>query len=52
MLKSIKVQWAVYDALDGERQKGETFGECIKRLLMAYKKLMAITYRGEPKDSG
>ena len=48
MLKSLKVQAEVYDALDGERLKNETFGECIKRILVAYKKLMAITYLAKP----
>ena len=48
MFRSIKIQADVYDALDGERLKNETFGECIKRILVAYKKLMAITYCDKP----
>lgn len=52
MLKSIKVKQEVYDALDGIADKRETFGEVIMRLIVAYKKLMAITYREGPKDSG
>ena len=52
MLKSIKVQHDVYDALDGVRGKNETFGECIDKLIKAYRKLLEIQYSSGPKSNG
>lgn len=52
MLKSIKVKQEVYDALDKLADKRESYGECIMRLIKAYRKIMDITYGGPPKDNG
>ena len=43
MLKTIKVQQMVYDKLDQLRDKRETFGECIERLIKAYDQIRQIT---------
>lgn len=42
MLKTIKVRQEVYNDLEMLRQKNETFGECIARLIKAYRSLTGI----------
>ena len=51
MLKSIKVSQEVYGALESIAEKRETFGECIMRLIKAYRKLREIQF-GEKPDGG
>ena len=50
MLKSIRIQQEVYDSLEAIRGKRETFGECISKLIVTYRKLLEIQYGGKTES--